>query len=1405
MKSPSHFSKSKLKKDGNQSNRIKSFKIEINYVSSLSNNKESSHRQNNQFFSEKNICTDNEFSSLSNCKFLNSDKAINYSSKISSHTSKKKKKNSISSLLCNQKTMKGNRTPNVHFKLPDITSKSRTKITSLFSSSYNIKDNHSSCGNNTLIKNKAKYDIKKLDNENITINNKVSRTPKASKCNLKINNINGVNEKRKSNLRNSLFLNYAQNYNNSPNNRISDYDNTNINCLDYYNDIGKIFKINENIQNELESKELQKKVNLMKKTLVQFNDVENLQKIISDEENPAPSSKEKTKIKNTKLLEKVATIQNKSTEKKSEIKSDIKDMDKKDEKNRKLKRTKEIYDSFDDEEYEEDNEKDIYIPPSCYFIKIYDSIMFASSMVYLFFVPYCFSKDNLILDENKVIIVLLTIIDFIYILDLIFNFFRAYQNFDENLVRNNKFIFLHYIQSWFLFDFFQAFPFYTLFKFFERDCINFNICPFVGITKYKVKPILYLLILIKIVKVYKLFKENDTILLLGEALSQIEFFDNYGYILFAIFSSIGFLNLCACIYIFLGEHTYPGWLNKINLVDEPYIHKYVASVYFIQVTITTVGYGDITGNSYEEIIYQMLLLIIGTITYSFIISYISNYIYKKNQKSLTFEKNLGILKEIKLHNPYLKDTIYHEVLKNLHNEQLYERKDKSLLFDCLPYSLKNKLIMEMYKPFVENFVFFKENENSDFVVKVVTSLRPLIAFKNDILIQEGDFIKEIFFVKKGALSLNITIDKLNVQNSLKKYLGRNELGAITVSFVPEVMKNTTIHNLNDNLYDYFLNRKTEKKLVIKNEINISDIKIIEIRKNEHFGDALMFLNERSPLIVKVKTKVSELLILRKMEAIEIYSIYPNIWKRINKKSLYNMEQIKFRIKKILVKFAKKYGSEAEKNVLKNSESLQRFMTINTLHNNCNDSQNEFDNTKSEKSKKKEKKKNKKKKNKKINSKIIDKAKEYKNENKNDEKEKNEDTSYISNNNDSISSNNNNSKNNNNDNNDNNEDNNNNNSNSNNKDDNINNKIQIIKSNKNSPKDLIFDFSRNQSSKNKETNLSKGKEKDDYIKSFNIKCSSYNSNKSNSPIKIKSYKNGESDDTKKSSKKKIMKHISIPLNLRNIKEHDSIKANDSINILKQSLKFNLTQSEKLFFPSFSNLIITKEKSFQLISSYENLNKITKNHYIRNNYLQNKTKQFLIKECSCISYDSPKNYSLLKKNQLKGQIKLSKELKIKNLKSYFHSEGKIKTVNTFEMSNIKSNTNIIKLNENSESVVQGNQFDSEVNKKRFELCKMRRHESSKIFQKRQSLTNTFEPLFKNKPKINRKRRKSEYLNVNKKLDLITKNIKGANRNINNPEEFYMDFFNHIMQKGSHSPESRKNKRHKSKNSNSFSPKK
>ena len=977
--------------------------------------------------------------------------------------------------------------------------------------------------------------------------------------------------------------------------------------------------------------------------------------------------------------------------------------------------------------------------------------MFISCMFYLIYAPHYFSTNIILKGENKPALVILTFIDFIYILDIIINFFRAYQNFDENLVRKTKFIFLHYLKTWFLFDFIQAIPFYTFFKFMERECINYGICSLEGYSFIKVDPILYLIILVKILKVYKMIKENNTISSFVGILSENEFIDNYGYILFSVFYSLCFLNLCSCLYIFIGKNSFPGWIVKIQIIDEPYINIYVASVYFIVVTITTVGYGDITGNSYAEIAFQMFLLIIGTLAYSFVISYISNYIIKKNQKSLTFEKNMNILKEIKMHNPHLKDSLYQECIKNLLNEQLYERKDKSLLFDCLPYSLKNKLIMEMYKPFIKNFVFFKYIENSDFIVKVVTSLKPLLSFKGNILIQEGDFVKEIFFVKKGGLSLNITIDKEYIEESLGKYIDINDFGIIKIAYMkPLILKTYTTLNL-----DNYLNKnKKENKINIQNNINIQDIKIIEIRKNEHFGVALMFLNERSPLVVKVKTKIAELLVLRKMEAIEIYSIYPNIWNRINKKSLFNMEQIKEKMKKEIFSLAQKYGSETERNILKTSKSLNRFMSLKSLNQNIDNSQIKDDNNDIKKSKYKNHKKNKYN----TNIEVIEekdensptKIQENINEEtiENDKKEseyiidkKDISNSHINNNNNQI--------------------------------------ININSNNNNTKKDIINELEKpliletqnkidNKSDIGNEesTNSKKNDNKKNFLKSFSSDSfSSKPIEKENILNTKKEYKKIE-ENQNKNLKKKIVKHWSMPLNL------DFNKDNKSSNKPKCStisipVKSIGNKSEHLFYQTFTNLTTCYEKSFELISSYENINKITNNIYMKNTILQSKTKQFLIKECSSISNDSVNEKVLICKNPLNGKVKINKNDIIRRLTDDYKKEDDNKSVNSLDLSKLKSNRNNEKL--------------GDLSYKDIAQIKVKRHESTKnLLEKNQSKYNIIEMINKNQTRAIRRRRKSEFGNVNKKLDMITKNIKGANKNINNPDEFYIDFFNNIIKK-------------------------
>ena len=224
--------------------------------------------------------------------------------------------------------------------------------------------------------------------------------------------------------------------------------------------------------------------------------------------------------------------------------------------------------------------------------------------------------------------------------------------------------------------------------------------------------------------------------------------------------------------------------------------------------------------------------------------------------------------------------------------------------------------------------FFKEVYNSDFITKVATSLKSLISVKGDILINEGDFIKEILFVKSGVIGLNICLDLDNPENSIKKFLGKNEVGRFDIRYskLSIISKRRNTKSLIETNLESLLKSKKEDSDDSSNESenhpeNNEEIKILEIRKNEHFGDALMFLNERCPLIVKVRTRNAELLILRKMEAIKIYSIYTSIWKRINKKSLYNMEQIYLKIKKIVEDFSSRYNIRFRKKNLKLEKSL----------------------------------------------------------------------------------------------------------------------------------------------------------------------------------------------------------------------------------------------------------------------------------------------------------------------------------------------------------------------------------------------------------------------------------------------------------------------------------------------------
>ena len=560
-----------------------------------------------------------------------------------------------------------------------------------------------------------------------------------------------------------------------------------------------------------------------------------------------------------------------------------------------------VYDSLDDEEiYDKCINDNFYFEPDSTFLYFLDSIIFIFSLIVLIYLPMYLAKTlyfcKNITDINSIIFY---IIDLSYIFDLIINFYRSYYNFDENLITDKNRIFLHYLKTWFLLDFISSLPYYFFLRFKENQCVGSKIYYDPNINNngihssyYNINPynMHYLIMLIKVFKSFKTFKKNIAVERIENYFLEHDFFNEWIEIFLYLFFFFVFLNFCSCFYIFLGRNTLDSWIFLDNKQTSSFWEIYLAAIYYLVMTVTSVGYGDLIGNTQNEIIFQITMLIAGTCVYTWLISSVSTYVQKSNEKDQKYERKIQILEEMKILNPNFSEDLYLRIIKLLNYRKFHEEEtEKNIVLESLPNTLKNILIIEMYKTYINGFIFFKNIENRDFIVKVISKLEPIIGFKDDLLVEEGEHIEDIIIIKHGVLSLEVWIDMKRPKRYIENYLIKNE-------FCPSNNKKT---NYSRNLTKYYEKDPTDK--------SIKKLKILNMRKNEHFGDVFMFLNKKSPLWIRVRSRKADLLLLKKLDAIDISANYKDIWKKILKGPIVNTKMMMRNIYKILKNFCNYYG------------------------------------------------------------------------------------------------------------------------------------------------------------------------------------------------------------------------------------------------------------------------------------------------------------------------------------------------------------------------------------------------------------------------------------------------------------------------------------------------------------------
>ena len=614
-----------------------------------------------------------------------------------------------------------------------------------------------------------------------------------------------------------------------------------------------------------------------------------------------------------------------------------------------------VYDSLDDDE--ESDEEDIniwYLEPDSIILYILDSITFISSLIIMIYFPICLAKRKFFCQYlNKEEFIFYSI-DMIYIVDLIINFYRSYYNYNEILIKKNILICIHYFKTWLLLDLISAIPFYSIIKANEAKCIGDNVYKDYKLNNNgkhsnyyntNIQNVYYLITFLKILKSIKTFKYNLAAKKIKKNILDMDCLNDWGSVILYTFFFFTFLNFGACCFIIIGRNTINNWIYLTDLEGDKFIHIYFGAIHYLIETVTTVGYGDVIGKSINEISFQVIMLIVGTCIYSWLISSISNYVKKKNEKNIKYEEKVQILEEIKLSNPNCTEELYDKILRLLHYRKYHEEEtEKNVVLNSIPNSLKNLLVIEMYKSFINGFLFFKGIENREFIVQVISKLDPVLGIKGDVLIQEVEFIEDIIFVKNGVLSLEIWVDLDFPEDSIEDYLieygflnnpkmkksKKQIINKERSAIIPSTLGDnytSSIANPNNNKYYIF----NEDRTILA--VNKKIIKVLDIRKNEHFGDIYMFLNKKSPVYVRVKSNKADLLLLKKLDALKISSNYPNIWKNILKKPLENTKVVNNLSLKALSIFCNFYGIKTKlfKKKKKNNYYPSYYLTPSLNH------------------------------------------------------------------------------------------------------------------------------------------------------------------------------------------------------------------------------------------------------------------------------------------------------------------------------------------------------------------------------------------------------------------------------------------------------------------------------------------
>lgn len=321
-------------------------------------------------------------------------------------------------------------------------------------------------------------------------------------------------------------------------------------------------------------------------------------------------------------------------------------------------------------------------------------------------------------------------------IDIVLTFFVAYLDSQSYLlIDDQKRIAIRYISTWFIFDVCSTLPFQSISLLFTDHCGGLGF---------------------KVVSMLRLWRLRRVSSLFARLEKDIRF--NYFWTRCTKLTSVTLFAVhCAgCFnYVIADRYPDPGrtWIGAVNpnFKKEKLWDRYITSMYWSIVTLTTTGYGDLHAENPREMLFDIFYMLFNLGLTSYIIGNMTNLVVHWTSRTRTFRDTVQAASEFAKRNqlpPRIQDQMLSHVCLKFKTDGLKQQE----VLNALPKAIRSSISHYLFFPIVQNLCLF-QGVSYDFLFQLVPQMEAeYFPPKEDVILQ-NETPTEMYILVSGALEI----------------------------------------------------------------------------------------------------------------------------------------------------------------------------------------------------------------------------------------------------------------------------------------------------------------------------------------------------------------------------------------------------------------------------------------------------------------------------------------------------------------------------------------------------------------------------------------------------------------------------------------------------------------------------